>query len=312
MAAGRGFVDPVGRLRTAEPGVVLRMTEVLSLLPLDALGAVSLACVFLSMVALGAGSQPARLTGLEVPLASLLGALAVALFAVPLVALLLAKIFGLTSGPLVGLLLMGISPGAPLALKKSSQSGADGGFALLLQVGVALASIAAVPLWIMILSAVYGRPAGLSFAVLAKQVFIAQILPLACGVLLAWARPAWARRWSGPLLKAAGLLLLLVGLLLLVLVAPGLAGLPWTALAAATLLAVAAVALGHLAGGPARSTRISAGVVCALRNPGIALLVASANGLPAGAKIMVVGHVLVTTVVLGLYLALMRRTAPAS
>lgn len=288
------------------------MTEVLSLLPLDALGAVAFACVFLSMVALGAGASPARLAGLDIPLRTLMAALAVALFGVPLVALLLAKAFGLTSGPLVGLLLMGISPGAPLALKKSSQSGADGAYALLLQVVVALASIAAVPLWIMILGAVYGRPAGLSFAVLAKQVFIAQILPLACGVILAAVRPRWARRVAGPLLKAAGLLLLLVGILLLVLVAPGLAGLPAAAFLASALLAAAAVGLGHLAGGPARATRISSGVVCALRNPGIALLVASANGLPAGAKIMVVGHVLVTTVVLGLYLALMKRVATVS
>jgi bile acid:Na+ symporter, BASS family len=287
------------------------MTEVLSLLPLDVLGAVALVCVFLSMMALGAGARPTRVAGGKLPLRPVIAALGVALVAVPLAALVLARVFGLSSGPLAGLLLMGISPGAPLALKKTSDEGKTGHFALVLQVIVAVASIAAVPVWLLILGALYGRPAGLSFVVLAKQVFIAQILPLGCGMALAWWRPEMARRLARRMLRIAGIVLVVVALLLLAVVGPGLATLPVPAIVASVLLSVVAVALAHFACGPDPGTRIAAGVVCALRNPGIALLVASANGLPEGAKIMVVCHVVTTAIVLGLYLAAMRRSVTA-
>ena len=70
---------------------------------------------------------------------------------------------------------------------------------------------------------------------------------------------------------------------------------------AADLVAASAIGLGHWAGGHDPETRTSSAIVCSLRNPGIALLVASANGLPASAKIMVVCHVITTAIVLGHY-----------
>ena len=66
------------------------------------------------------------------------------------------------------------------------------------------------------------------------------------------------------------------------------------------------LALGQLAGGPAPETRTAAAVICAMRNPGIALLVASTNKLPAESTLMVLAHVLLTALLIVVYLALFR------
>jgi predicted Na+-dependent transporter len=101
------------------------VTEALSVLPLDVVGAIALVCVFATMTALGIGAQPARLLARGFPVRQLAAALAIALVLVPLAAIVLARSFHMQSGALVGLVLMGISPGAPMALRKSRQSGAD-------------------------------------------------------------------------------------------------------------------------------------------------------------------------------------------
>lgn len=288
------------------------MDAVLSLFPLDALGAAALVCVLLAMTALGAGIRPARLLGAGLDLSPIAVALGIALVAIPAAAWFLAETFGLRAGALVGLLLMGISPGAPLALRRSRDSGGDAEFALVLQVAVAVLAIVAVPVWIMILGAVYGREAGISLALLARQVFVAQILPLACGALLAHFAPEVARRVAGPMLRLSGLLLAVVALLILAHVWRPMIAIPLQGLGASVALALVGIGLAHLACGPDPARRTTSVIVCSLRNPGIAFLVASANGLPEGSKVMIMAHALVTAVALAVYVAAIRRFAPES
>ena len=187
------------------------MQTVMSILPLDVVGFFALVCVFMAMTGLGAGMNPARLNLSRADRWRVGAAVTIALVAVPIVTLLLAKALDLRSAALVGILLVGISPGAPLALRKSRESGGEAGFATVLQVTVALLSIVAVPAWIIILGALYGKDAGISVVILAKQVFIAQILPLACGIALVVKTPAFAKRIASPLLRASGILMLVLG-----------------------------------------------------------------------------------------------------
>ena len=79
----------------------------------------------------------------------------------------------------------------------------------------------------------------------------------------------------------SGVGLLIVAALLLWQFGPLLPALGAAPIAASALLAASAIGLGHWVGGPDEDTRITSAIVCALRNPGIALLVASANGMPA-------------------------------
>ncbi len=286
------------------------MQTVMSILPLDVVGFFALVCVFMAMTGLGAGMNPARLNLSRADRWRVGAAVTIALVAVPIVTLLLAKALDLRSAALVGILLVGISPGAPLALRKSRESGGEAGFATVLQVTVALLSIVAVPAWIIILGALYGKDAGISVVILAKQVFIAQILPLACGIALVVKTPAFAKRIASPLLRASGILMLVLVLLIVSQVWRALLVVPAHAVIASVCITAAAIAMGHWACGPARETRTAGAVICALRNPGIALLVASANDLPAGSKIIILAHVLITAILLVAYLAAVKRLAP--
>lgn len=285
------------------------MNDMLSILPLDLVGAVALASVFLAMTATAIGVEPTRILAQGVPARPMAAALVIALVVVPVAALALADAFALESGQLVGLLLMGISPGAPLALRKAGQAGGDAVFSVVLQVGVAVLAIGAVPVWIAILQAIYGREAGLSVLLLAKQVFLAQFLPLAFGLALRHFAPARALSFVKPMLITSSMLLLMIAVLVLLSMWRALLGLPLTAIAASACLTSVALLLAYAASGPSTIRRLSAGAICALRNPGIALLIASANGLPASSKVMIVAHVFVTAILLALYLNVIGRGA---
>ena len=110
------------------------------------------------------------------------------------------------------------------------------------------------------------------------------------------------------MLVASSVLMATVGALILILLWRPLAGLPLLAFVASAGLTIIALGLAYAACGPSPSRRMSAGTICALRNPGVALLIASANGLPPGAKVMVIAHVLVTAVLLTLYLGALKRS----
>ncbi|MFO1150710.1 MAG: hypothetical protein U1E62_20225 [Alsobacter sp.] len=283
------------------------MSALVTFLPLNVGGALALVCVFAAMTAMGIAARPARVIAHEIPVRPILAALVVALVIVPLVAIGLGRGLDLQDGALAGLVLMGISPGAPLALRRSHQAGADAEFALVLQVAVAVLAIPAVPLWILFLKLAFGREAGLSVLVLARQIFMAQLLPLGSGIILRRIAPDLSHRLLRPLLLASGVLMLVVVLLLVALSWESFDALPPKALAASASLSSTALLFAYLGCGPSATRRMSAGAICALRNPGIALLIASANGLPDDARVMVVAHVLVTAAVLSVFLILMRR-----
>jgi hypothetical protein len=82
---------------------------------------------------------------------------------------------------------------------------------------------------------------------------------------------------------------------------------PPAALMASAVIVGLALALGQAVAGPNPANRTSGAIICALRNPGIAILIASANGLPDTSKVMIIAHVLVTAVMAAGYLALMRK-----
>ena len=279
---------------------------------MDIVAILSLAAVFSAMFALGAGIHPRRLFRELARFGLLARALCVALIAVPLVAIGAATLFGLERAPLAGLLLIGISPGAPMALRRSRESGGHAQFSMVLQVAVALLAIVAVPAWVLILDALYSARADISLEVLARQVFLAQLLPIGGGAICAAVFPTVAARLVGPMLRMSGVGLLIVAALLLWQFGPLLPALGAAPIAASALLAASAIGLGHWVGGPDEDTRITSAIVCALRNPGIALLVASANGMPAMATHMVLAHVVVTAILLLAYLFFRRRNAGAA
>ena len=135
-----------------------------------------------------------------------------------------------------------------------------------------------VPLSIAALDCVYAGSASITPWAVAKQVSVAQLLPLGLGIAVRRARPDLATSLEPPALARAGNVLL--GLLL---IAAGIeiwggvlaSGSRLAAAVAATT--VSALAIGHLLGGPGPTTRTAVATTAATRNAGLALLVATLN-----------------------------------
>jgi BASS family bile acid:Na+ symporter len=229
------------------------------------------------------------------------------LIAVPALALVVACAFDLARPVEIGILLMAISPGAPVALRRSIGAGGHHAFAPALQILVAVLAVVSMPVWIALLNEVYAGHATIDPTQLARQVFTAQLLPLGLGILIRYRRPTAAAWLESKLARiATGLLLLLAVLAVIdigqVVVNAG----PRIVLAIATVTALA-LAVGHLLGGPDPATRTAVAISSAIRNPGLALLVATLNAAPPEITATVLAYLIVSAVAVIPYVAWRRR-----
>jgi BASS family bile acid:Na+ symporter len=229
------------------------------------------------------------------------------LIAVPALALVVARAFDLARPVEIGILLMAISPGAPVALRRSIGAGGHHSFAPALQILVAVLAVVSMPVWIALLNEVYAGHATIDPTQLARQVFTAQLLPLGLGILIRYRRPTAAAWLESKLARiATGLLLLLAVLAIIdigqVVVNAG----PRIVLAIATVTALA-LAVGHLLGGPDPATRTAVAISSAIRNPGLALLVATLNAAPPEITATVLAYLIVSAVAVIPYVAWRRR-----
>ncbi len=234
------------------------------------------------------------------------------LVAVPLLALVVVRAFNLPRGVEIGIVLMAISPGAPVALRRSLGAGGHRAFAPALQMLVAILATVSMPLSIAALNHLYSGQASLNPLEVARQVFIAQLLPLGLGIAVRRAAPRITLRVEPILRRVATLLLLVLLLLVAIDIAPVIAGTRTGAAAAMVLLTLLAAGAGHLLGGPEPATRTAVAVCAAARNPGLALLVATLNVAPAGAVATIFAYLVFSALTLIPYVAWSRRRVPAA
>ena len=271
---------------------------------------VAAATVFSVMFAIGLGIVPREFRWLLQHSGLVARGLFSVLIAVPVVALAVARAFDLSRPVEIGIVLMAISPGAPVALRRSIDAGGHHAFAPALQILVAVLAVVSMPLSISLLNEVYAGHATIEPGQLARQVFTAQLLPLGLGILIRYAWPAGAA-WLEPRLArlATALLLLLAVLAVIdiwqVVVNAG----PRIALAIATVTALA-LAVGHLLGGPDPATRTAVAISSAIRNPGLALVVATLNAAPPEVIATVLAYLIVSASTLIPYVVWRRRSAP--
>jgi BASS family bile acid:Na+ symporter len=267
------------------------------------------ATVFTVMFGIGLGVAPRELGRLWRSPAPMLRALFSVLVAVPLLALIIARAFDLTRAAEVGIVLMAISPGAPVALRRSLDAGAHTAFAPGLQICVAILAVVSMPLWIAALNEFYAGQARIDPRDVMRQVFIAQLLPLGVGMALRHFGATLAARIE-PAGRRAGTVLLIVAVVLVLaelwrpLYEAGTA-----TIAAMVLTTAAALAAGHLLGGPAPTTRTAVAITSAARNPGLALLVATVNAAPPAIIATVLAYVLVSLLAITPYAVWRHRAA---
>jgi bile acid:Na+ symporter, BASS family len=270
---------------------------------------VAAATVFLVMFTLGLAIVIRELGWIGRELAPLARGLFSVLIAVPAMAIVVARAFGLARPVEIGIVLMAISPGAPVALRNSLAAGGHRAFAPALQIIVALLAVASIPLSIELLDLVYAGAATIAPARVARQVFVAQLLPLSLGMAFRAALPALAVAIEPALARLANGMLILLAVLALVAVADVVLGAGLRiALAVATLTALA-LGVGHLLGGPDDGTRSAVAITSAARNPGLALLVATLNDAQPAITRAILAYLVVSALTVFSYVAWRRRAA---
>lgn len=229
------------------------------------------------------------------------------LVAVPAMALVIARALDLPRMADIGLVLMAISPGAPVALRRSLDGGGHRAFAPALQVAVAILAVVSMPVSIAALDVVYAGEANVAPTALAWQVFVAQLLPLSLGGATRHFAPAWADRAAPTLTRVAKWLLILLVILALINAGQAVMGAGLRIVVAVALVTVGALCVGHLLGGPAPATRTAVAMTSAARNPGLALLVATLNNAAPEVGRTVLAYLLVSALTIIPYVAWRRR-----
>ena len=232
------------------------------------------------------------------------------LVAVPAVAIAVARALDLPRAADIGIVLMAISPGAPVALRRSLGAGGHRSFAPALQILVAILAVVSMPLSIALLNHVYAGHASIDPLDLARQVFTAQLLPLGLGMLIRSLAPAFAARIEPALSRVASAMLIALVVLAVVDIAQVVARAGPRVAVAIVIVTALAVGVGHLLGGPEPATRTAVAITSAARNPGLALLVAALNRAPPEITATILAYLLVSAATLIPYVAWRRRAAP--
>jgi BASS family bile acid:Na+ symporter len=199
------------------------------------------------------------------------------LICVPCIVWIVARVFELPRAVEIGMMLMAIAPGAPVALRRSLGAGGHRSFAPALQIALAISAIVSMPLWIVVLNQYYAGEAIVDPPAIARQVFVAQLLPLGLGMALRKWGSSLAMRIEPRLNRLGTALLILLLVLALLDIWQTVFGAGVRVGAAVVLATVLALAAGHLLGGPEPATRTSTAISSAARNAGLALLVAALN-----------------------------------
>ena len=204
----------------------------------------------------------------------------------------------------VGVVLMVIAPGAPLALRRALGSGGDAGLAPTLQIAVAILAVPAVPLWVIVGNWILGTHGFVDAAAVARQVLLAQLLPVASGVIVRRVTPVIGAR-IGRALGRAGAVLLIVALLsVLVNVRYSILLTHFWPIASAAVTTIVALGAGHLLGNPSAEIRHAIAIAGAMRNVGLALLVATANQTPPMVEVIIISYAITALIIVSVYIVL--------
>lgn len=275
------------------------------------LSAAVVATVFVIMFDIGLAIVPGEFRWVWQRPGLMARALFSVLVAVPVLAFAIARALQVPHAAEVGIVLMAISPGAPVALRRSLGAGAHRSFAPALQIVVAALAVVSMPLSIAALDEFYAGSASISPWQLAKQVFTVQLLPLGLGMLARQLVGLERAQWLAPRLARVGTwLLVAVVLLILYEIWGQIAAAGLRVAFAIVLVTLASLAVGDRLGGPDAATRTATAICSAARNGGLALLVATLNSAQPAIKATVLAYVVISAFTVAPYVMWRRRAAP--
>jgi BASS family bile acid:Na+ symporter len=216
--------------------------------------------------------------------------------AAPVVAILMVRTLELPRPTEVALVVVAVCAGAPLLPRKLLRAGVDPSFIFSLVVATSLLAIVTVPASLHVLSEYLSFDPTATPGTVARAILKTFLLPLGAGMIVRALVPVLADRIDDVLLKVASVVLGVCALIVLVASWRRVAELGLPSLAAFAIFTTAAIAAGHLLGGPLPEDRTSLAVACATRHIGLALLVA-ANARSPQALSLVAGYLVASALV---------------
>ena len=244
----------------------------------------------------------------------LLRALVVMYVVVPPVAVWMGLAFGLARPVRVGLLAISIAPIPPILPGKQLRLGGSASHVFGLLVAVSLSAIVQLPLMVGLIGYVFGKEASFGAFEVARLIGMTILVPLTAGLLAGRLAPRWADLVAPWTSRLGTILLFAVVALVLFKFWPIMASLIGSgALLAMIGMATAGIAAGHWLGGPEPSDRAIFAIASAMRHPGIAIAVASAN-VPQEPRLVaaVLLYVLVSLAMTSFYGVLIRPRHPVT
>jgi len=229
----------------------------------------------------------------------------------PIAAGLLVWLLPVSPAVKAGIMLMAVAPVPPLVPGQELGLGARKAYAYGVYVAMALLTIVSVPLVFNLAAHLFGRDDTVSVATIAGTVLTGVLIPLAVGMAIRMAAPAFAAKAAGWVYKLSMLLVVVAFVPIIIKIWPAMQQLfgNGTVLAMAVVVAICLLA-GHLLGGPDRVDRGTLAVASSVRHPGIAMALASANFTDPHVTAAVLLFLLVGLLVGTAYKLWFKRSAP--
>jgi bile acid:Na+ symporter, BASS family len=261
-------------------------------IPFQWIGLFATVTVFAVMFALGLMLGREQVTAAFQRRVVLLSVVFAVVVVVPALAVLALNAFGLKGPIAVGIVLMIISPGAPVALRRALDAGSSREFAPALHLVIVMLAVLTVPATVAILDWIFAVDFNVTPLHIARQVFFAQLLPLALGAMLHAMRPTLAARLEAPLSRFGNWLLLALAAMVLVDLPSIVAAVGWTPMIAGVAVTLCALVVGWVFAWRDADVRPAAAIAAAMRNPGLALVIATVNRAPPDVTATVIGYAL--------------------
>ena len=260
--------------------------------PLERIGPFAAVAVFVIMFALGLKIGRGQIAVVSQRPAVLAAMLLAVVVVIPALAVAGLTAFDVRGPVAVGIVLMAISPGAPIALRRAMSAGGSSEFAVASHLAIVMLSVLTVPGTMVLLD--WMLPANFSITPLhvVGQVFFAQLLPLSLGASLRATAPAVVARIEVPMGHIGTALLLALVIGVLANLPPIVSTVGWTPMVAGSGLTLFALAIGAACAWRDPDARPAAAIAAAMRNPGLALVIATANHATPDVIASVVGYAL--------------------
>jgi len=239
------------------------------------------ATIFLNMFAVGINESFEDLTSLSGEPAKLLRSLFAVVVLVPAVVFALLWFLDLPGPVASGMAILAAAAGAPMTTKRSAMAGAKLRYVSSLQLSLGVAAVIVTPITLAIFYAAFDLTIeSVSPLEVARQVAIVQLLPVSLALIAGRVFPAFTEAAAKPV-AILGTVMLLV--LVVVGIVPGVrllltVGTP--GLGTIFVVAILALAIGHVLGGPDHRERAGLAVACIARNIGLALFIVALGDTP--------------------------------